>query len=85
MRQRPLNAILLLLSLCALILGFASTHAPAYADGNDPPPIHIDPGDTIGGGSSVPDYPSDNGESSLSSEAEPDLWDVVLFTLRVIL
>ena len=85
MRQRPLNAVLLLLSLCALILGFALTQAPAYADGANPPPPHRDPGDTIGGGSSVPDYPSGGGESNLSSEAEPALWDVVLFTLNAII
>ena len=87
MRQRPLNVVLLLVALSALILGFASTPVPAYADGagGDPPPPHKDPGDTTGGGSSVPDYPSGSGDASLNSEAEPTLWDVVLFTLNAII
>jgi hypothetical protein len=85
MRQRPLNAVLLLLSLSAVILGFALAQTPAYADGDNPPPPHRDTGDTTGSGSSVPDYPLGSGESNLSSEAEPDLWDVVLSTLKAII
>lgn len=87
MQQRPLNVVLLLVALSALILGFASTPVPAYADGagGDPPPPHSDPGDTIVGGTSVPDYPSGGGESIPSSEAEPAVWDVVLFTLNTII
>lgn len=85
MRQRPLNAVLLLVALSALILGFASTPVPVLADGGNPPPIHRDTGDTTGSGSSVPDYPLGSGESNLSSEAEPALWDMVLSTLKVII
>ena len=85
MQRRVLNATLLLAALSALILGFASTPVPAYADGGDPPPIHKDTGDTTGSGSSVPDYPLGSSESNLSSEAEPGLWDVVLFTLKAII
>lgn len=83
MQRRVLKATLLLVALAALVLGFAWTPVPAYAEGGDPPPIHRDTGDTTGSGSSVPDYGTE--ESNLSSEAEPDLWDVVLFTLKAII
>ena len=85
MRHRPLNAVLLLVSLSALILGLGLTQAPAYADGFDPPPINRDTGDTTGSGSSVPDYPIGGEEANLSSETEPALWDVVLFALNAII
>ena len=84
MRQRPLNAVLLLVSLSALILGFALIQSPSVADGSDPPPPHRDTGDTTGSQSSVPDYPSGGGENNLSLEAESDLWDVTVFALKAI-
>lgn len=83
MQRRVLKATLLLVTLGSLVLGLASTPVPAYADGSDPPPAHRDTGDTTGSGNSVPDYGTE--ESNLSSEVEPDLWDVVLFTLKAII